>query len=254
MEQQPGSDEQPQVLVGPGPKAAACRRLHLRDRTPTPAAGVDRDTRANVPAGTSPAWVSQVTHLLDVDLTASLRRLERQATPPPPFLLVTHVFLLVLRRCPAACRSWDERTDAATERGGVDLGITDGDHERASVAVVRDAQGLDLAQLGAALDAARLLPPGERDGRHRPTATVTDLGARGVDTGTTVLRHGQATALSIGRVSDRPWVVRGEVRVRRGATLALTLDPRLVDEELGSRLLCHVGELLTRPEAVLLHA
>jgi 2-oxoisovalerate dehydrogenase E2 component (dihydrolipoyl transacylase) len=51
-----------------------------------------------------------------------------------------------------------------------------------------------------------------------------------------------------------PWVVDGEVVVRSVTQLAMSFDHRLVDGELGSYVLAHVGRLLSNPALAMTHA
>lgn len=79
----------------------------------------------------------------------------------------------------------------------------------------------------------------DHDHRHR--------GLGGVDAGTPVLTPGESAILAFGAVRDLPWVVNGDVVPRKVAHLAMSFDHRLVDGELGSRVLAEVGRLLNAP-------
>jgi pyruvate dehydrogenase E2 component (dihydrolipoamide acetyltransferase) len=59
----------------------------------------------------------------------------------------------------------------------------------------------------------------------------------GVDSGTPILNPGESAILCFGAVRDMPWVVDGEIVVRKVTQLALSFDHRLIDGELGSRFL-----------------
>jgi 2-oxoisovalerate dehydrogenase E2 component (dihydrolipoyl transacylase) len=79
------------------------------------------------------------------------------------------------------------------------------------------------------------------------TLTITNVGIFGVDTGTPILSPGEAAILAFGQVKDAPWVVDGQLAVRKVCTLALSFDHRLVDGDLGSAVLRDVGAMLTDP-------
>jgi pyruvate dehydrogenase E2 component (dihydrolipoamide acetyltransferase) len=81
----------------------------------------------------------------------------------------------------------------------------------------------------------------------RGTITITNIGALGVDAGTPILNPGEAAILAFGNVRDMPWVVDGEIQVRKVTQLALSFDHRLVDGELGSNVLATLGRLLADP-------
>jgi pyruvate dehydrogenase E2 component (dihydrolipoamide acetyltransferase) len=79
------------------------------------------------------------------------------------------------------------------------------------------------------------------------TITITNVGVFGVDTGTPILTPGEAAILAFGQVKDAPWVVDGQLAVRKVCTLALSFDHRIVDGDLGSAVLRDVGAMLTDP-------
>ncbi|NIL44234.1 2-oxo acid dehydrogenase subunit E2, partial [Salinispora arenicola] len=84
------------------------------------------------------------------------------------------------------------------------------------------------------------------------TLTITNVGVFGVDTGTPILPPGESAILAFGAVRTMPWVHKGKVRPRQVTTLGLSFDHRIIDGELGSRLLRDVGDFLADPEAALL--
>ncbi|MBX6168008.1 MAG: 2-oxo acid dehydrogenase subunit E2, partial [Thermobispora bispora] len=53
--------------------------------------------------------------------------------------------------------------------------------------------------------------------------------------------------LALGQIRDMPWVVDGQLAVRKVTTLALSFDHRVVDGELGSKVLRDVGAMLEDP-------
>ncbi|WP_083603351.1 2-oxo acid dehydrogenase subunit E2 [Bowdeniella nasicola] len=68
-----------------------------------------------------------------------------------------------------------------------------------------------------------------------------------MDTGTPILNPGEAAILAFGAVKKQPWVHDDGIAIRDVATLALSFDHRLVDGELGSRVLAEVAALLENP-------
>ena len=73
------------------------------------------------------------------------------------------------------------------------------------------------------------------------TVTITNVGVFGVDTGTPILNPGESAILAFGAIKLQPWVHKGKVKPRQVTTLALSFDHRLVDGELGSKVLADVG-------------
>ena len=69
----------------------------------------------------------------------------------------------------------------------------------------------------------------------------------GVDTGTPILNPGESAILALGAIRDMPWVVDGEIKIRKICQLALSFDHRVVDGQQGSQFLADVGALLADP-------
>jgi len=115
---------------------------------------------------------------------------------------------------------------------------------------IKDAHRLTLKELAQALAtltanarASKLTPADMTDG----TITITNVGVFGIDTGTPILNRGEAAILAFGAVRQQPWVVDGQIAVRHVTQLALSMDHRLVDGELGSRVLSDVARILEDP-------
>jgi pyruvate dehydrogenase E2 component (dihydrolipoamide acetyltransferase) len=132
----------------------------------------------------------------------------------------------------------------------VNLGIAASTSRGLVVPNIKDAHRLSLTELAEALAAltanaraSRLTPSDMSDG----TITVTNVGVFGIDTGTPILNPGEAAILAFGAIRQMPWVVDGAVVPRRVIQLALSFDHRLVDGELGSRVLADVAKVLEDP-------
>ena len=97
---------------------------------------------------------------------------------------------------------------------------------------IKDADRLSLLDLAGALQG---LAATAREGRTQPadmaggTITITNVGVFGVDGGTPILNPGEAAILCFGQIRDMPWVVDGEIAVRKVTQLALSFDHRMVD-------------------------
>lgn len=92
-----------------------------------------------------------------------------------------------------------------------------------------------------------------RSGKTQPaemsdgTITITNVGVFGIDSGTPILNPGESAILAFGAVRQKPWVHEGEVKPRWVTQLALSFDHRLVDGELGTRVLADVAMILEEP-------
>ncbi len=204
-----------------------------------------------------------VTEFVTVDVTRTMKLVERLRKDPEfagvrvsPLLLAVRALLFAVRRHPEINASWDEERQEIVLKHRVNLGVAAATPRGLLVPNVKDAQSLTLPRLAAALDG---LVTTAREGRTTPadlaggTLTVTNIGVFGIDTGTPILNPGEAAILALGAIGPRPWVHRGRVVPRQVTTLALSFDHRLVDGELGSRVLADVAAVLHDPRRLATH-
>ncbi|MGW2159672.1 dihydrolipoamide acetyltransferase family protein [Nonomuraea sp. NPDC001699] len=198
-----------------------------------------------------------VTEFLQVDVTETMEAVRRLRALPDfaevkvsPLLLVCRALLTGVRRYPMINSSWDEAAQEIVVKQYVNLGIAAATPRGLVVPNVKDAHALSLPELARQLGA---LAEAARAGRTQPaemlggTITITNVGVFGVDAGTPILNRGESAILAFGQVRDMPWVVDGELAVRKVTTLALSFDHRIVDGELGSMFLRDVGAMLEDP-------
>jgi pyruvate dehydrogenase E2 component (dihydrolipoamide acetyltransferase) len=172
-------------------------------------------------------------------------------------LFVARAFLLAIRGFPAINASWDADAAEIVLKHYVNLGIAAATPRGLLVPNVKNADAMDLRELAAAL--ADLVATA-RSGKTQPsdmaqgTVTITNIGALGVDAGTPILNPGESAILAFGAVRQQPWVVDGRIQVREVTQLAMSFDHRLVDGELGSRVLARTGAILADPGLTFLYA
>ncbi|MEY9214137.1 2-oxo acid dehydrogenase subunit E2 [Thermobifida halotolerans] len=203
-----------------------------------------------------------VTEFLQVDVTRTVKAVGRLRERPEfagvkvsPLLLVARALLMAVRRHPRINASWDEANQEIVVKRYVNLGIAAATERGLVVPNIKDADRLPLPELARALTD---LTETARAGRTAPadlsggTITITNVGVFGVDGGTPILNPGEAAILAFGQIRDMPWVHRGRIRVRKVTTLSLAFDHRLVDGELGSKVLRDIGAVLEDPEELAL--
>ncbi|WBB96955.1 MULTISPECIES: dihydrolipoamide acetyltransferase family protein [unclassified Solwaraspora] len=223
-----------------------------------PVRGVRRLTAENMVASAFTA--PHVTEFLTVDLTRSVKALDRIRSQPDwqgikvsPLLMVARAMLLAARRHPMVNSTW--AGDEIVVKEYVNLGIAAATERGLIVPNIKDAGRLTTRELAEAMaDLVRTA----KAGRTAPadmaggTMTVTNVGVFGVDSGTPILPPGESAILAIGTIRKAPWVHKEKIRIRQVATLALSFDHRIIDGALGSAFLRDVGAFLTDPEAALL--
>ena len=202
-----------------------------------------------------------VTEFLQVDVTetmAAVRRVrelpEFADLRPSPLLFVARALLIAVARHPLINSSWDAAAEEIVVKHYVNLGIAVAADRGLIVPNIKNAGPLPLPELARSLQA--LVETG-RAGKATPadltggTITITNVGVFGVDAGTPILTPGETAILAFGQVKDTPWVVDGQLAVRKACTLSLSFDHRVVDGELGSAVLRDVGSMLEDPVRML---
>lgn len=196
-----------------------------------------------------------VFHTVDVTRTMKLvarLREEREFADVrvTPLLITAKALLLAVRRHPEINASWDEAAQEIVYKHYVNLGIAAATPRGLVVPNIKDAHRLglhDLAEgiagLTATARAGKSSPSDMSDG----TITITNVGVFGIDTGTPILNPGEAAILAFGAIRQQPWVHKGKIKPRYVTQLALSFDHRLVDGELGSRVLADVAAVLGDP-------
>ncbi|KPC82212.1 dihydrolipoamide acetyltransferase family protein [Streptomyces sp. NRRL S-4] len=202
-----------------------------------------------------------VTEFVTVDVTRTMKLVaelredkDMAGVRVNPLLIIAKALLVAIRRNPAVNAAWDEASQEIVQKHYVNLGIAAATPRGLIVPNIKDAHDMTLPQLGEALGE---LVSTAREGRTSPaamaggTVTITNVGVFGVDTGTPILNSGESAILAIGTIKPQPWVHKGKVKPRQVTTLALSFDHRLVDGELGSKVLADVAAILEQPKRLI---
>ncbi|WP_310724066.1 dihydrolipoamide acetyltransferase family protein [Streptomyces sp. N2A] len=202
-----------------------------------------------------------VTEFITVDVTRTMKLVQELKQDPDmaglrvnPLLIVAKALLVALKRHPEVNASWDEANQEIVYKDYVNLGIAAATPRGLIVPNIKDAGSKTLPQLAEELGE---LVATAREGKTSPaamsggTVTITNVGVFGVDSGTPILNPGESAILAVGAIKLQPWVHKGKVKARQVTTLALSFDHRLVDGELGSKLLADIAAVLERPKRLI---
>ncbi|MFG2284636.1 dihydrolipoamide acetyltransferase family protein [Streptomyces sp. NPDC048595] len=241
------------VPAEPGIVDAAARERRV------PVKGVRKATAQAMVASAFTA--PHVTEFITVDVTRTMKLVQELKQDPDmaglrvnPLLLVAKAFLVAIKRHPEVNAAWDEVNQEIVYKDYVNLGIAAATPRGLIVPNIKDAGVKTLPQLATELGD---LVATAREGKTSPTAmsggtvTITNVGVFGVDTGTPIINPGESAILAFGAVKLQPWVHKGKVKARQVTTLALSFDHRLIDGELGSKLLADVAAVLERPKRLI---
>ncbi|MFD9813255.1 dihydrolipoamide acetyltransferase family protein [Streptomyces sp. NPDC059080] len=239
----------------------------LPEAVAVPSAGETRIPVKGVRKATAQAMVASaftaphVTEFITVDVTRTMKLVQELKQDPDmaglrvnPLLFVAKAFLVALKRHPEVNASWDEANQEIVQKHEVNLGIAAATPRGLMVPNIKDAGARTLPQLAEALGE---LVATAREGKTSPaamsggTVTITNVGVFGVDTGTPILNPGESAILAFGAVKLQPWVHKGKVKPRQVTTLALSFDHRLIDGELGSKLLADIAGVLEKPKRLI---
>jgi 2-oxoisovalerate dehydrogenase E2 component (dihydrolipoyl transacylase) len=247
-------------LPGSGPHGTVLRRdveQALQAKAPTstgrriPLTGIRKSaaelytrSRSEIPEAT--VWV-------DVDATALLeaRTALNDARPDEPvsvLALVARFAVLGLRRYPELNARIDD--DAVVLLDDVHLGFAAQTDRGLLVPVVRDAHAMTTRQLAGAISAhladarsGTIAPASLRSG----TFTVNNYGVFGVDGSAAIINYPEVAILGLGRIVDRPWVVEGQLAVRKVAELTLAFDHRACDGGVAGGFIRFVADCIESP-------
>ncbi len=242
-----------------------------RGLTPAPvseAASADRTESIPVKGvrkATSSAMVQSaysaphVTVWKEIDASRTMELVKRLKASPDyadirvsPLLIMARAVIWAARRTPMVNAAWVETENGAeiVVRHYVNLGIAAATPRGLLVPNIKDAQDLSMKDLARALNRLTLTA---REGKTSPadqqggTITITNIGVFGMDAGTPIINPGEAGIVAMGTISQKPWVVDGEVRPRWVTTVAGSFDHRVIDGDGMSRFIADVASVLEEP-------
>ncbi|MFE2796436.1 dihydrolipoamide acetyltransferase family protein [Streptomyces rubiginosohelvolus] len=243
----------PAVTEAPGAVSDSARETRI------PVKGV-RKAIAQAMVG-SAFTAPHVTEFVTVDVTRTMKLVaelkedkDMAGVRVNPLLIIAKALLVAIKRNPEVNAAWDEANQEIVQKHYVNLGIAAATPRGLIVPNIKDAHDKTLPQLAEALGE---LVATARDGKTSPaamaggTVTITNVGVFGVDTGTPILNPGESAILAVGAIKLQPWVHKGKVKPRQVTTLALSFDHRLVDGELGSKVLADVAAILEQPKRLI---
>ncbi len=137
---------------------------------------------------------------------------------------------------------------------GINLGIAAQTDRGLMVPAIRNAQQLSARGINAEL--ARLTEV-TRAGKATVaeltsgTFTLNNYGVFGVDGSAAIINYPEVGILGVGRIIDRPWVVNGELAVRKVTELTLAFDHRVCDGGVAAGFLRFVADAMENPAGAL---
>jgi 2-oxoisovalerate dehydrogenase E2 component (dihydrolipoyl transacylase) len=235
---------------------AVASRIPVRGVRKAVAANMTR-SRSEIPEAT--VWV-------DVDATALLEmraELKKRDPQGAPGLLafIARFVTAGLKKFPELNTRIVSAEDAAGGEmqeiiafDGINLGFAAQTDRGLMVPSVRNAHLLSARELDTEI---RRLTAVARDGKATPTElasgtfTLNNYGVFGVDGSAAIINYPEVAMLGVGRIIDKPWVVDGQLAVRKVTELTLAFDHRVCDGETAAGFLRYIADAIESPGTVL---
>ncbi|HEX6967697.1 MAG TPA: dihydrolipoamide acetyltransferase family protein [Micromonosporaceae bacterium] len=234
-------------------RTASAAPVPAADETVIPLRGVRRVIAEKL--SRSRREIPEVTVWVDVDATelVATRAAINAARPDRPvsiLALLARICVNALQRFPELNSRVDLENERIVQSSRINLGIAAQTDRGLVVPVVHDAHRLTTWELAEELaritaDArAGALPPERLTGG---TFTLNNYGVFGVDGSTPIINHPEAALLGVGRIVEKPWVVDGQLAVRKVTQISLTFDHRVCDGGTAGGFLRHVADCIENP-------
>jgi pyruvate dehydrogenase E2 component (dihydrolipoamide acetyltransferase) len=198
-----------------------------------------------------------VTGMEEVDVTElwSLRLRENAGLDARGIHLTYFPFIIkavqhALREHPLLNASVDEEGEAIVLKKYCNIGFAVDTPEGLIVPVLRDVEKKSILELAGDLQALterarqRTITLAEMKGS---SFTISNFGQFGGGFATPIINYPDVAILGCGRISDKPWVVNGEIAIRKILPLSLTFDHRVTDGGDATRFLSRVAGYLEDP-------
>ncbi|WP_306370805.1 2-oxo acid dehydrogenase subunit E2, partial [Nocardiopsis sp. CC223A] len=246
--------EAPAAPAAPAPAGAGAAdpRTGLAESSRVPMSGFRKSVAAAL--SRSRSEIPEATVWVDVDATELVRL--RTAHPDGPGLLsyVARFTVAGLRAHPELNGLVDTERGELVQYDGINLGLAVQTDRGLVAPAVLGAHRLTTAELDAEI---RRLTAAARAGRATPaemtggTFTLNNYGSLRVDGSAAIINHPQVAILGIGRIIDRPWVVDGELTVRKITQLSFAFDHRVCDGGAAAGFMRVVADAIEDPAAAI---
>ena len=258
------------VPAGTAPTAqlhAGAERTAASAKVPAPVGQADRDTRTPITGlrkvvserlTRSRQEIPEATIWLDVDATELLntkRALEARTGEKYSLLsLVARFVVAGLKKYPIINSSIDTAAGEIVTHGDINLGLAAQTPRGLMVPVVHGADEMSLRQLRDSVSetvgkaSSGKFDPSELSGG---TFTLNNYGVFGVDGSAPIINLPEVAMLGLGRIKDRPWVVDGQLTVRKVMYLSFVFDHRACDGQEPSEFLTFVADCIENPISLL---
>ncbi len=205
-----------------------------------------------------------VTAMDDADITrlVTLREREKERAAAKGIHLTYLPFVIKavvagLEEHPYVNASLDDENEEIILKKYFNIGVAVDTEDGLMVPVVKNAKEKSILQLADELTKlseearSRTIDLADLKGG---TFTITNYGAVGGIYGSPIINYPEVAILGLGRIQEKPVVVKGRIEIRRMLPLSLSFDHRVVDGAEAARFLNTVIDHLEDPDLILLEA
>lgn len=202
--------------------------------------------------------IPEATIWLDVDATellAAKEQLQRSTGERWSINALLARFVVAgLKQWPILNSSVDLAAGEIVQHSAINLGFAAQTARGLMVPVIHGAGELTTGELRDAL--AELVETAKtgnfpNDRLRGGTFTLNNYGGFGMDGSAPIINQPEVAMLGVGRIIDRPWVVDGEIVVRKIMVLSMVFDHRVCDGDVPSEFMGFMTRCIQNPIALL---
>ena len=248
--------EEPEARpVGPGQdKYGAIEIVPIR--------GVRRAIARNLMASQKNA--AFVTGMDDADVTDlwNLRKREAKVAKEKkihltflPFFMKAAQHALALH--PMINASVGEKAEEVVVKKYYNIGVAVDTAEGLMVSVVKNVEKKTILELAAELQELSIKARDRKitlEELKGSTFTISNYGTFGATYATPIINTGDIAILGTGRIADRPWVVDGQIAIRKVLPISFTFDHRIIDGAEASRFVAKIKAFLEDPGRIFIES
>ena len=168
---------------------------------------------------------------------------------------VVKALISALKKFPTLNASLDDEKKEIIIKKYYHIGIATATEDGLIVPVVKNADRKSMYTIASEISE---LAAKARDRKAAPdelkgsTISITNIGSAGGMFFTPIINHPEVAILGIGRITEKPWVINGELGIASVLSICLSFDHRIIDGETAQLFVNHVKKLLEDPERLMM--
>lgn len=169
-----------------------------------------------------------------------------------PFIIKACV--VGLRRYPSFNAHFDETKNELIARSAVNIGLAVDTPDGLMVIVIKEADKKPISAIAKEIEDLAVSAKERRikiEDIRGSTFTITNVGSVGAVFSTPIINPPEVAIMGVHRIKDMPWVVDGEIKVRKIMGVSMCFDHRVMDGAIATEFMNVVKEHLEDPDLML---